>query len=101
MLGPKPSLTRKTVHYAGRVQGVGFRYTTVRVAGRHAVSGFVQNLPDGRVKVVAEGERAAVDAFIEDVGRTLSRYIQDRTVQGAEGTGEFGTPRPGALEVRY
>jgi len=50
---------RATVH--GQVQGVGFRYTTRRVAQESGVAGWVRNLPDGSVEVWAQGPAAAVD----------------------------------------
>ena len=57
---------RKTmqVFYEGRVQGVGFRYTARRVAAGFDVAGYVRNLPDGRVEVVASGEPNEVDDFL-------------------------------------
>jgi acylphosphatase len=48
---------------AGRVQGVGYRFFTRTAAQREGLSGTVQNLDDGRVEVVVEGERDAVDRF--------------------------------------
>ena len=80
---------RQQVFFSGCVQGVGFRYTTRRIASRHAVAGYVQNLPDGRVKVVAEGSRQDVGQFIQDIGRTMNRYIDDADIQRQESTGEF------------
>jgi acylphosphatase len=47
----------------GRVQGVAYRYYAQKWAAALSVSGWVRNLPDGRVEVVAEGERAALDEF--------------------------------------
>ena len=49
----------------GRVQGVGFRYSTTIEADSLGLSGWVRNLPDGRVEVVAEGPRAVVERLIE------------------------------------
>jgi acylphosphatase len=46
---------------SGTVQGVGYRFFALRVAARHQVLGTVRNLPDGRVEVIAEGEREAVE----------------------------------------
>jgi acylphosphatase len=45
---------------SGLVQGVGFRYFTKDVADREGVTGWVRNLPDGRVEAVVEGEDEAV-----------------------------------------
>lgn len=47
----------------GAVQGVGFRYYARSAAQRLGVYGYVQNLPDGTVKVVCEGSAKAVDAM--------------------------------------
>ena len=52
---------------SGFVQGVGFRYFVLRAAARHQVAGTVRNLPDGRVEVLAEGERHAMDEFKQDL----------------------------------
>lgn len=56
-------------HYilSGRVQGVGFRFFTQRAAARHQVRGWVRNLADGRVEVIAEGSEKAVQEFRHDI----------------------------------
>ncbi|MBC2596368.1 acylphosphatase [Ruficoccus amylovorans] len=69
------------VHFSGHVQGVGFRYTTLQVAKEFAVVGEVKNLSDGRVYLRAEGERAEVEAFVEEVGRALRSYIRETEVK--------------------
>lgn len=53
----------------GRVQGVGFRWFTKDAAMREGVTGWVRNLPDGRVEVLAEGDAEAVTR-IEQVLRS-------------------------------
>ena len=85
-------MTRTTVHYTGRVQGVGFRYTAVQIAERFHVAGYVQNLPDGRVKLVAEGERTEVERFLDAVRDRLSRQIAAHSADPGAATGEFGDP---------
>lgn len=56
-------------HYliSGEVQGVGFRFFAQRVAARHQVVGFVRNLGDGRVEVLAEGTPEGVEGFKHDL----------------------------------
>jgi acylphosphatase len=80
---------RRTIHFAGRVQGVGFRFTTRAIAKRHPVTGFVQNLPDGRVRIVVEGAPAALDAFVAAVAGEMDRYIESTDVSKQPATGEF------------
>jgi len=81
--------TRKHVYYSGRVQGVGFRYTVMRLAEKQAVTGFVRNLRDGRVEVLVEGEESIVNAFIAEIDRVMDRYIEDRSVTDEPPTGKF------------
>jgi acylphosphatase len=65
----------KHVRYSGQVQGVGFRYTTQRLAEGFPVVGYVRNLPDGDVEVVVEGDAEQVDAFLTALGRQMTGYI--------------------------
>lgn len=53
------------VFYEGRVQGVGFRYSARRVAAGFDIAGYVRNLPDGRVELLASGEDDEVEAFLQ------------------------------------
>ena len=53
----------------GRVQGVGFRWFTHDAAAREGVHGWVRNLSDGRVEVVAEGESESIQRFEAAVRR--------------------------------
>ena len=56
---------RAIVCVSGRVQGVFFRSETQDEAMRHGLTGWVRNLPDGRVEAVFEGEKELVDKLIE------------------------------------
>lgn len=79
-----------TVLYSGRVQGVGFRYTTKTVATGFEICGFVRNLTDGRVELVAEGNLNELESFrlaIRDSG--LSSFIHDEKVAWTDPMGEF------------
>jgi acylphosphatase len=71
----------KVVYYSGRVQGVGFRATAVALARRHPnVRGWVRNLYDGRVELLAEGPAEAVEAFLADVRCYMGDYIRNEDV---------------------
>lgn len=82
--------SRMHIFYSGKVQGVGFRYTTKNVALGFEVTGEVRNLPDGRVELLAEGVRDELEAFqkaIHDSG--LQRFIQTEQVIWEEAEGKF------------
>lgn len=95
-MDPVPTRQRRTVHYNGRVQGVGFRFTTQRIADQYAVDGFVKNLPDGRVLIVVEGEPKELDRFLAKVQTEMGGNIRTIAVEPGEPTGEFS-----GFGVRY
>lgn len=72
------TLLHVVAYFSGRVQGVGFRYAALQVAKQFEVCGFVQNLPDGRVLLEAEGEEDEVNAFISEVESEMSAYIRKK-----------------------
>ena len=57
----------KRVYYAGRVQGVGFRFGAKQVAMGYDVIGSVRNLADGRVELYVRGDFEEVDEFLRDI----------------------------------
>jgi acylphosphatase len=80
---------RREVYYSGRVQGVGFRYTVRSLAARFRVTGFVKNLPDGGVQLVAEGPPEEIAGLLAAVREALGRYIADARETSGEATGRF------------
>jgi len=71
------------------VQGVGFRYTTRNVAHRYAVDGFVKNLTDGAVEVVAQGRGEEVERFLSDIEKTMAGLIRSRTISWEAAGGDL------------
>jgi len=82
-------MIRRTVYFAGRVQGVGFRETARHVARGFHVVGYVRNLPDRRVELVVEGETAEIERLIEQIHEKMAGYIKTHTHDDAPATGEF------------
>ena len=62
-------MERMTVLISGDVQGVGFRAFTRRHALDADISGYAENLDDGRVEIVAEGERSDLEALLHQLRR--------------------------------
>ena len=70
-------VTRLFMRLYGEVQGVGFRGYTRRLAESYGVSGYVRNMPDGSVELVAEGDENTVVAFREELLRTWRENVWD------------------------
>jgi acylphosphatase len=83
-------LIRVRAFVSGRVHGVAFRYFAQRSAASLGVTGWVRNLSDGRVEVLAEGRKESVDPFLDRLaaGPRLAR-VDSIDVRGEEATGEF------------
>lgn len=61
-------MVARQVYYSGKVQGVGFRYAVKRIAGGFEVTGWVRNLPDGRVELQAMShEEEELEGFLQDI----------------------------------
>jgi acylphosphatase len=74
----------KNIFYTGRVQGVGFRYSTKQLAMEFEVSGWVRNLADGRVELWAQSfEPEELFSFLEELeeNSTLASLIKERQEQ--------------------
>ena len=72
-----------TVFFSGRVQGVGFRYQTLQVAKEFEISGWVANLPDGRVQLEAEGRPDEVKGFVGAIQERMEGHIRKVEESGA------------------
>lgn len=85
------------VWYAGRVQGVGFRMTAEEAAHRTGVAGWVKNLRDGRVEVVAEGEKQQLIELVDAIRYgPMRNFIQHIHVEWNPATNAFSK-----FEIRY
>jgi acylphosphatase len=82
----------KQVHafFSGHVQNVGFRFTTQIIAKKFPIAGFVKNLSDGRVEVIAEGEEHFLQDFIKEIRESqMEKYIREVNVSWSEAEGIF------------
>ena len=77
------------VFYSGRVQGVGFRFAVLNIAEELKVIGWIKNLSDGRVELVAESGEDNLKEFLSRVDNSFSHYIKETQVSWGNATGEF------------
>lgn len=90
-------MTRVCLFVKGRVQGVGFRFFTSRTAKNLGLKGFVRNLPDGRVKIVAEGSREMLDRLVKQVAEgPITADVEEVKTEWGKETNEFST-----FEIRF
>lgn len=83
---------KKCVHLyiLGMVQGVGFRYYVNKCARRHYLKGWVKNLADGQVEVMAEGDELELQEFVSDMKKG-SRFstVEEVQVEWLPATNQF------------
>ncbi len=88
--GKEPEKMKATlVRYSGNVQGVGFRATAVMIARDHPVVGYVKNLPDGRVELLAEGPPDAVEKFLKAVREHWKDDISKEDAEDRKANGTY------------
>lgn len=85
------------VYYSGMVQGVGFRATAASIAHSYPVSGWVRNLPDGRVEMLVDGPAREVQAFLAAIRQRMASYIDAEETESRE----LESPLDGFRIVRH
>lgn len=78
-IGGMEQIARQVV-FKGHVQGVGFRYNTLRIAGRYPLCGYVKNRPDGSVEALFQGTRPNIEACLDDIQDAMSGFIRDTVI---------------------
>ena len=82
-------MVRAHIHFIGTVQGVGFRYTTLSFAQELMLTGWVKNLPDGRVEAVAEGPRVSIEELLSRLKAQFGGFLRDTQIEWLNSKGEF------------
>jgi acylphosphatase len=75
--------------YKGHVQGIGFRFTVERVALNFGVVGWVKNLPNGDVEVIAQADEETLKNFLGTVRGYFLRHLVDEQIATTEATDNF------------
>jgi acylphosphatase len=86
---PDTAAEIRRVVFHGQVQGVGFRYSTHRIAQRFDVAGYVKNLRDGTVEAVIAGDPATIDSFLAAVGAHFPSNIDRVESENVEPTERY------------
>lgn len=90
---------KKRVHvfYSGRVHGVGFRLTAEETAREWKVVGWIKNLRDGRVELLAEGKETALERFLETIRQgPMKNFISHAEISWGNASDTFDE-----FEIRY
>ena len=88
---------RVHVFYSGRVHGVGFRLTAEETAHGVGVVGWVKNLRDGRVELLAEADEETLTQFLDAIQTgPMKKFIQRADISWSDASGTFDE-----FEIRY
>jgi len=82
-------MVRTHVIFSGTVQGVGFRFITQRFATNLKITGWVKNLSDGRVELVAEGTREQLENLLYKLDKQFERNIQHKDIDWMDARKSF------------
>jgi acylphosphatase len=75
--------------YSGRVQGIGFRYTVLGIARQQKVYGWIKNLDDGRVEILAQASEDVLKNFLQEINQRFFGYIKDLSTEWLPANGEL------------
>ena len=73
----------KHIIFAGQVQGIGFRFTALSVANHYKLTGFVRNLRNGGVEMLAQGQPDDIDKCVQEIKNTIGSYIAEVKIEDA------------------
>ena len=71
----------KHIIFAGKVQGVGFRFTAFNAAQRHQLKGLVRNLINGNVEMIVHGRDSDITDCIHDIQQTFGTHISETRIE--------------------
>ena len=86
-------LTARKIVFSGRVQGVGFRFTALNIANRCQLKGYVRNIPNGEVEMLAQGSVEMIDECVRDLQDSFAGSISHIDTEEA-------TPNPKFTDFR-
>ena len=85
--------TARKIVFSGRVQGVGFRFTALNIANRCQLTGYVRNIPEGEVEMLAQGPAEMIDECTRDLQDSFVGSISHIDIEEA-------TPDPKFTDFR-
>ncbi|MBE3144645.1 MAG: acylphosphatase [Planctomycetes bacterium] len=86
-------LTARKIVFSGRVQGVGFRFTALNIANRCQLTGYVRNIPEGNVEMLAQGSAEMIDECVRDIQDSFVGSVSHIDIEPA-------TPDPKITDFR-
>lgn len=75
------SQTARHIIFVGQVQGVGFRFTAFNTANRFRLTGWVRNLPDGAVGMIAQGSNDDIENCLKEIRETFGDNIRETIIK--------------------
>ncbi len=82
-------MVRAHIFYSGIVQGVGFRCATQRLARASDINGWVRNLSDGRVEILAEGSQENIQKMTSHIEDHFREAIRSKKIDFSDSDGMF------------